>query len=493
MTPTALTVAALTARAARLFASRPLVELDADGGRRAHRLGEVARDALSFGRGLRALGLPAGTAVAALLGNHRAHLEAQLGVASAGLALHALSPRHPVEALARALRRAGDRVMLADAASLDLARALCAEAGIPHLVVTHETDREGELAWSNVRARGEAAPPFDPPGEDDPAMISEAVLRPGHLRAVTVTHRAAVLHAMACATVDGLGLGRRDVILPAMPLYHANGCGLPLVTALVGATLVLQSLDADADQLREALSREGVTFAAGVSSAWAGLAEAIAARPEGPALPRGLRLMAGGNAPPTALVEALRGHGAEVLHVYGMTETGPLATACLGDSAQGHPVPLMELRVVDANGRALEVGGDGEGEVQLRGPWVASAYLEDGATPDRWTDDAWLRTGDLGRYDEGGALRLTGRIKPMIRCGGEWVDAEALERAARAHPEVVEASVRCVAHPRLVEQPEVRAVVREGARLDAEALRSYLVAWWPQGAAPPMVVEVRGS
>lgn len=491
MTHPALTVAALTARAARLFASQSLVELDADGTRRAHSLAVVARDALSFGRGLRALGLPAGTAVAALLGNHRAHLEAQLGVPSAGLALHALSPRHPIEALVRALRRAGDRVMLADAGSLDLARALCAEAGIPHLVVVHATGRAGELAWSNVRAMGEAAPPLDPPGEDDPAMISEAVLRPGHLRAVTVSNRAAVLHAMACATVDGLGIGRRDVILPAMPLFHANGCGLPLVTALVGARLVLQALDADADQLRDALSREGVTFAAGVSSAWVGLAEALAAKPEGPALTPGIRLMAGGNAPPAALVEALRGHGAEVLHVYGMTETGPLATASLGDSAQGHPVPLMELRLVDPAGRALEVGAAGEGEVQLRGPWVACSYLDEGVTPDRWAADAWLRTGDLGRYDAGGALRLTGRIKPMIRCGGEWVDAEALERAARSHPDVVEASVRCVAHPRLVEQPEVRAVIRQGARLDAEALRGYLAARWPHGAAPPMVVELR--
>ncbi len=242
--------------------------------------------------------------------------------------------------------------------------------------------------------------------------------------------------------------------------------------------------------MREAIAREGVTFAAGVTSAWAGLAESLAAHPEGPALPRGIRLLAGGNAPPAALVETLRGHGAELLHVYGMTETGPLATSALGESAQGHPAPLMDLRIVDARGACLEVGAAGEGEVQLRGPWVAMAYHGDGVTPDRWTDDGWLRTGDLGRYEVAGALRVTGRLKPMIRCGGEWVDAEALERAVRTHPDVATASVGCVAHPTQVEQPEVRASLREGARLDAEALRGYLAERWVHGRIPPMVIAL---
>lgn len=449
------------------------------------------RDALCLGRGLRALGLPRGTAVATLLGNHRPHLEAQLGVPAAGLVLHTLSPRHPEDALLAALRRAGDGAMLADESTLPLARTLCAAAGIPHLVLAPGCDAPDALSWSAVLARGASLPDEPAPAEDDPAALYESVHRPGQLRTSVASHRAVVLHAMACATVDGLGLGRRDVILPAMPLYHANGCGLPVVTALLGAKLVLLPVGADAARVRETLATERVTFAASVTSAWLERAEELAALPAGPVLPAGLRLLAGGNAAPQGLVDALRDHGVSLVHVYGMTETGPLATASHDACAQGYAVPLMDLRIVDAQGTALAPGSSDAGEVQLRGPWVARAYLGEGPTPDRWTDDGWLRTGDLGRRDDHGALRLLGRLKPMIRCGGDWIDASALERLVRTHPMVASARVRCVPHPRLVEQPAVQAILVAGARVGPDGLRAYIADRWAHGAAPPMVIELQ--
>lgn len=488
--PSALTVTALLDRAGRLFPTQSLVEVALNGTRRVHPLGDVVRDALCLGRGLRALGLPRGTAVATLLGNHRPHLEAQLGVPAAGLVLHTLSPRHPEEALLAALRRAGDGALLADESTLPLARALCAAAGIAHLVLVPGCEAPEALSWSEVLARGASLPDEPAPDEDAPAALYEAVHRPGQLRACMASHRAVVLHAMACATVDGLGLGRRDVILPAMPLYHANGCGLPVVTALLGAKLVLLALGADAARVRETLAAEGVTFAASVTSVWLELAEALSARPDGPALPAGLRLLAGGNAAPQGLVDALKAHGVSLVHVYGMTETGPLATASHEVCAQGYAVPLMDLRIVDEAGTALAPGSVQTGEVQLRGPWVAGSYLDEGATPDRWTDDGWLRTGDLGHRDAHGALRLTGRLKPMIRCGGDWIDASALERLVCTHPMVSSARVRCVPHPRLVEQPAVEATLVAGACLEADGLRAYLAERWAHGEAPPMVIEL---
>lgn len=483
----ALTLTSLVRRAASEHGARSLVVYAIDGTRREHRLDEVAARALALGRGLRARGLPEGAVVASMLDNSRAHVEVLWGVPAAGLVLHPLNPRAPREALVHALRRSGDGCLLADARHAALARALCDEAGVAALVLV-DADGEGSWRYDDLCALGAESPVELVEDEARPAVMCEAAGTVGLPRAVVYSHRALVLHAMACATVDGLGLGRRDVVLPALPLHHANGCGLPHTLALLGHAMVLIEPATPPARLREVMATEGVTFAAGVSSTWVALAGELDAHPEGPALPRGLRLLAGGNAAPPSLLASLAAHAVEVLHVYGMTETGPLASAALGESAQGRVVPLMEMRVVGDGGEGLPWDARSEGEVQLRGPWVAQAYVSLGATPDRWSEEGWLRTGDLGVRDARGSLRLTGRRKPLVRCGGQWVDASALARLAASHPAVRGVSARGVAHPQWVEQPELTLSPRASETLDLDDVRRFLAARWTQGELPPIAM-----
>lgn len=488
MTP--LTLAALVTRAISTHGHRAVVQLDADGTRRVYRLGDVARRALALGRGLRALGLPQGAVVAAMLSNSVAYLEALWGVAAAGMVLHPLNPRGSHDALRHALSH-GDVCLLGDATHAARVRVLQQEAGIPWAVVDGD-EIDGAHPWAAVCALGASLEGPEVDDEHLPAVMCEVNGTVGLPRAVVYSHRALVLHAMACATVDGLGLSRRDVVLPALPLHHANGCGLPFTLALLGHGMVLVDPGLTPARLRAVMADEGVTFAAGVTAAWVALEGELSARPEGPRLPRGLRLLAGGNAAPETLLTAMAARGIEVLHVYGMTETGPLATASRGEEGQGEVVPGMELRVVDENGAERAWDGGSEGEVWLRAPWVVEGYVGEGRAPDRWSTNGWLRTGDLGVRDARGALRITGRHKPLVRCGAAWIDTGVVARLAAAHPEVASVTVRGTTHPTLIEQPLVRAVLKPGASLDPAVLADWVRAGWTVGEAPPVAVELVG-
>ena len=485
-----LTLSALLDRAISTHGHRAIVQIDDDGTRQVLRLGDVARRARALGRGLRAMGLPQGAVVAVMAGNAAAYLEALWGVTAAGMVLHPLNPRSTHDALRHALTR-GDVCILADAAHAARARVLQREAAMPWCVVLGDVTDESH-AWEAVRALGETHEIFAVDDEHLPAVMCEVNGTVGLPRAVVYSHRALVLHAMACATVDGLGLSRRDVVLPALPLHHANGCGLPFTLALLGHGMVLVDPGVTPARLRAVLADEGVTFAAGVTAGWVALEAELSARPEGPRLPRGLRLLAGGNAAPDSLLTAMAARGVEVLHVYGMTETGPLATASRGEAGQGEVVPGMALRVVDERGDERPRDGVSEGEVQLRAPWIVEGYVGEGSTPDRWSTNGWLRTGDLGVRDARGALRITGRHKPLVRCGATWIDTGVVARLAAAHPDVAAVTVRGTTHPTLIEQPLVRAVLKPGASLDPAALAAYVRAGWTVGEAPPVAVELAG-
>jgi len=160
--------------------------------------------------------------------------------------------------------------------------------------------------------------------------------------------------------------------------------------------------------------------------------------------------------------------GMNVLHAWGMTETSPLGTVSLLQhkhsnltdeekwelkAMQGYPLPLVEIRIMDDQGREMPWDGKTMGEVQVRGPWIIKQYFKMDNSPEKFTRDGWFRTGDVATIDEDGYMKITDRTKDLIKSGGEWISSVALENALMAHSKILEAAVIAVPDPKWSERP----------------------------------------
>ncbi|MEL6189898.1 MAG: AMP-binding protein, partial [Myxococcota bacterium] len=247
--------------------------------------------------------------------------------------------------------------------------------------------------------------------------------------------------------------------------------------------------------------QEQVTMSAGVPTVWLGVQQLVSANPGKWKLQDGMRMVVGGSAAPEAMIRGMDKLGMKVVHAWGMTETTPLGTvatvkASLRNASadeqyavrakQGIPVPFVELRVIGDDG-PVPADGTSMGELQVRGPWVASSYFDNPDAGDKWTDDGWFRTGDVVTIDQHGYMKITDRTKDLIKSGGEWISSVDLENALMGHPDVEEAAVIAYAHERWVERPLAVVVPREGTSLDTSKLNEFLLEagiakWWlPDG------------
>jgi fatty-acyl-CoA synthase len=462
--------------------------------------GELHRRSHQLANALRRLGVAPGDRVATLAWNHSRHLEAYFGIPAAGGVLHTLNPRlHPGE-LAYIMRHAGDRVLLVDDVLLPVFDRFRAEVHPEHVVVwtpppagragaDGHTVPEGCIDYEALI--GGEAPEGAYPAVDEHAAAAMCYTSgtTGRPKGVVYSHRAIVLHSLAEALPDMLSLSQRDVVMPVVPMFHANAWGLPFTCTLVGAKQVLPGPHLDPDSLLGLAESEGVTFAAGVPTIWLGLLEFLDRNPGKYDVSSLKELVVGGSAAPAAMIEAFeRRHGMRVVHGWGMTEMTPLGAICrlkphLASrpaedqyryrAAQGLPAPLVDVRVV---GEAGVVPWDGTtmGELQVRGPWVARSYYQTPPGADTFTVDGWLRTGDIVTIGPEGYIRITDRAKDLIKSGGEWISSVDLENALMGHPAVREAAVIAVPHPRWAERPLAVVVLRAGAQATAEELRAFL-------------------
>ncbi len=301
----------------------------------------------------------------------------------------------------------------------------------------------------------------------------------------------------------GFGLSDRDTYLPIVPMFHANAWGFPFAATLAGCKHVYPGPCLDAESLLDLFEQEKVTVAGGVPTVWMSIIETLDKQPGRWKL-QPMRTMVGGAAPPESLIRKLAQHGIELIQGWGLTESSPVATcgvmkACLDGMADderftskakaGLPVPFIEMRVV---GDAGEAPWDGQtmGEVELRGPWVAASYYNLPEEKDKWTEDGWFRTGDVGTIDCEGYLKITDRTKDLIKSGGEWISSVDLENAIVAHPDVREAAVIAVPHPKWQERPLAVVVPRGGANLSQEDLRKFLAPRFAKWQLPAAFVFV---
>jgi fatty-acyl-CoA synthase len=319
----------------------------------------------------------------------------------------------------------------------------------------------------------------------------------GNPKGVVCSHRSSLLHAMGVLVADGAALSERDVVLPVVPMFHANAWGLAHAGVLCGASQVMPGPDLSPGAIGRLITSEGVTVAGGVPTIWMGLLPLVDSGEVDLSTIR--TLLCGGSAVPRALMEGYHRHGVWISHAWGMTETSPVASSSHIKASlepvseaqeielrltQGLPSPLVDTRIVEP-GTTDELPWDGEatGELQVRGPWVAREYYRlEGSTDSPSTADGWLKTGDVAAIDPEGYIRLVDRTKDLVKSGGEWISSVELENAIMGHPLVLEAAVVGVPHPKWDERPLACVVLNEGEAASVEDLKGFLAdrvaKWW---------------
>ena len=492
-----LTVAALLRRAESLHATREVVSRQPDGSIGRTTYGAVAVRARKLAVALQQLGIGRGDRVATFGWNHSEHLEAYFGVPAFGGVLHTLNVRLHADELAYIATHAGDRAVIVDATLLPALEAFRGRTPLEHVIVVGGDAPAGTIAYEELLASADEGSFVEPAlDEREAAACCYTSGTTGAPKGVLYSHRCIALHTLLVATVDSLGIAEREVVLPVVPMFHANSWGLPYAAAMTGAKLVLPSARLDAASLLELFVNERVTISAGVPTVYLALLQALDAAPGVHDLSALHTLVIGGSAAPQAMIEGFqRRHGIPVLHAWGMTELAPIGSvgrlpAALAAAPeaeryryrarQGRPVPFVELR---ARGDAGFVAWDGVayGELEVRGPTVASAYTSgDGA--DKFTDDGWFCTGDIVTIEPDGTIEIQDRAKDLIKSGGEWISSVALENALMGHDAVAEAAVVAVPDERWGERPLAVVVLRDGAAATADELRAHLEAgfarWW---------------
>ncbi|MEO6877645.1 MAG: long-chain fatty acid--CoA ligase [Gemmatimonadaceae bacterium] len=486
-----LTIPAMARRAESMHPSKPIVSRLPD--RSVHRTNyaECLSRARRLSGALHALGIRAGDRVATLCWNHHQHFEAYVAIPCMGAVLHTLNIRLHVAELEYIVNHAGDRVVIVDRSLLPVLEQFRARTCVEHVIVVgggNDTPA-GMLDYETLIADSAELPFDETLDEHSASAMCYTSGTTGRPKGVVYSHRSTVLHSLATALWDVDLARERDVVLPVVPMFHANAWGLPFTCLLVGASMVLPGAFLDAGSLLELMVNERVTVSAGVPTIWLALLQALDAAPGRYDLSAIRVLNAGGASTSEAMIRAFRErHGLLVVQGWGMTETSPVGTlatltgeldAASADtqyrirSTGGRLLPFMEARVRTDHGLAPWDGAS-MGELEVRGPWVAGTYYDAPQSDDRFTDDKWFRTGDVVTIDARGYVTIHDRAKDVIKSGGEWISPVALENALAKHPSVAEAAVVGLKHPVWDERPLALVVTRAGAACSAEELAEHL-------------------
>lgn len=477
-------------RAARIFPKVEIVSARPDGSQDRSNYAEVHKRAKRLSAALLAAGIKNGDRVATLMWNQQEHLEAYFGVPAIGGVLHTLNLRLHPEEIAYIANHAEDRFLIVDATLLEIYEQFRPHVRLERVFVVNrgcERQTAGGESYEQFLADASEEPDYPDVGEEEAAATCYTSGTTGKPKGVLYSHRAIVLHSLSMALPDQLDFSCHDTVLPAMSMFHANAWGFPYTATMTGSKLVLPGRNLQPEALLDLLEAEEVTLTGGVPTIWLAVLNALDCHPGRWKLEPGLRVIVAGSAAPESMFRRFDKLGVRVIQPWGMTETTPLATVCtlkpeMEDwtqderyaqrAKQGFPSPFIEIRVVNDRD---EVPWDGatSGELEVRGPWIASSYFKIDQS-DRWTADGWFRTGDVVTIEGEGYIKITDRVKDLIKSGGEWISSVDLENALVAHDAVREAAVIAVPHPKWVERPLAVIVLKDCRQVTEAELCAFL-------------------
>ena len=485
-------------RAGTLFPDNEIVSRLPDKSLVKHTYAQFYSRTRSLAKGLKDLGLKKGDRVATLCWNHHAHLECYFGIPAAGGVMHTLNLRLSPDEIAWIANDAQDRFLIIDDILLPLYRQIESKYKFEKVVVFPFSGADVPAEFMNYEQwlAGTDGSQFEyaTHSEDDPISMCYTSGTTGRPKGVVYSHRSTVLHTLVASLGDFWSLRGTDVVLPVTPMFHANSWGIPYGAVMMGVKLVFPGPHLHPDDLLDLMQIEPPTLSLGVPTIWMGLIQAYEAaltlQPNRWKLPVGMRSLVGGAAVPEALTRAFDKHGIWILQGWGMTETSPVCTisypkAELRDASMderyrraamaGIPVPLVDLRIRNDEGQDQAWDGQHVGELQVRGPFITGSYHHVPVSDDKFTDDGWLRTGDVASVDTMGFVRITDRTKDLIKSGGEWISSVDLENALMAHPGIAEAAVIAIPDEKWSERPLACLVAKPGQEPQADELAAHLL------------------
>jgi fatty-acyl-CoA synthase len=450
---------------------------------------------------LAGLGVKTGDRIATLAWNTARHIEAWYGIMGMGAVCHTLNPRLFAEQLVYIINHAEDRVIFTDLTFTPILAGIRDQIPtVKQIVVLTDPDHmpsdlPGALCYETLLEQASADFVWGGFEESTPAGLCYTSGTTGNPKGVLYSHRSNFLHTLVTMGVDVLGVSACDVVLPVVPMFHANAWGLAFSAPGVGAKLVMPGMKLDGASVHELLESEQVTFSAAVPTVWQMLLNHL--RETKGQLTSLKRVVIGGSAVPEAIVRGFRDEfGVSVTHAWGMTETSPLGTqatpnhriAAMGDEdrlrfqlKQGRPPLCIDLRLTDDEGHDLPRDGHTFGKLLVKGPFVVGEYFR-GDGGQILDDQGFFDTGDVATLDEHGFMQITDRSKDVIKSGGEWISSIEIENIAAGHPKAELAAVIGVFHPKWDERPLLLVKLKPGQSGTKEEFLKFLegkiAKWW---------------
>jgi fatty-acyl-CoA synthase len=480
-------------RAGSLFAHKEIISCLPDRSIHRYSYGSLEERAKKFSRALQNLGVLEGDRVATFCWNHYQHMEAYFAVTGMGAVLHTLNIRLGNEDLAYIVNQAADKIILVDQVLLPQFEKLKPLINPEKVIVIKQCEEPvpaGYLIYEEVLNLGihEEFKPFDG-NENTAALLCYTSGTSGKPKGVLYSHRSVVLNAMSfLLSCTGIGIEESDVVMPIVPMFHAAAWGFPFSSAFSGATQVLPGPSLDAPSLLALIADHGVTITGAVPTVFVNILNCLIDHPQKYSL-KLKQIIVGGSAVPQYLIREFKEkHGISILSTWGMTELSPLGSTAVITSElkvktddvqidfatkQGIPIPLLKIR---GRGEHGLVAWDGQslGELEVRGPCVASGYYLSTESSESFTEDGWLKTGDIVVIHPNGYIELKDRKKDIIKSGGEWISSIMLENLLMEHHSVEDAAVIAVPDAKWIERPYAFIVLKKGQVATSEELKEFL-------------------